>query len=56
MIVQSPAVVITAILGVVVLGSVGLLTGYDGTLVGLCLSVVAGLGSFSLGRLARKGA
>jgi hypothetical protein len=45
--------VCTAIAGIVILETVAMLTGHNGTLLRLALVAIAGLGGFSLARLLR---
>ena len=53
-ILSSPLLPCVAIAGIVILESVAMATGHNGTLLRIALVLIAGLGGFALDRIIRK--
>jgi len=51
---NQPLLPCIAIAGIVILESVAMLTGHNGTLLRIALVLIAGLGGFALDRIIRK--
>ena len=51
---KSPLLPIAAIAGIVILESVAMACGHNGTLLRIALVLIAGLGGFALDRIIRK--
>ena len=51
---KSPLLPCIAIAGIVVLESVAMMTGHNGTLLRIAMVLIAGLGGFALDRIIRK--